>query len=109
MNISGTAFHIGVGSEEISIYEKAIKDCAEIFEYGKALGFKMGKYCTPLCLKLFSFSPALDLLDIGGGFHGHDDDSVVRIKLSLINISTKITLSTCYRRERAREREGVQG
>lgn len=44
LNISGTAFHIGVGSQENSIYEKAIRDSAEIFEYGKTLGFKMGKY-----------------------------------------------------------------
>lgn len=48
MNISGTAFHIGVGSEDMYIYEKAIKDSAEIFEYGKSLGFKMGKYPTDI-------------------------------------------------------------
>lgn len=86
MNISGTAFHIGVGSEDMYIYEKAIKDSAEIFEYGKSLGFKMGKYPTDIlsCFKLFfthppSLSLPSDLLDIGGGFPGHDDDSVVRI------------------------------
>lgn len=42
LNIGGTAFHIGVGNNDIKIFEKAIKDSAEIFEYGKALGFKMG-------------------------------------------------------------------
>lgn len=42
MNVCGTAFHIGVGCEDIYIYETALKDCAEIFSYGKRLGFHMG-------------------------------------------------------------------
>lgn len=82
LNIGGTAFHIGVGNEDVFIYEKALKDCAEIFEYGRALGFKMGKISFFVVDFLsFKLSRFLDLLDIGGGFPGHDDDSVVRIKI----------------------------
>lgn len=44
LNICGTAFHIGVGCSDFDIYTKALKDSAEIFDCGNALGFKMGKY-----------------------------------------------------------------
>lgn len=43
LNIAGTAFHIGVGCTDFDIYKKALKDCAEIFDCGRALGFTMGK------------------------------------------------------------------
>lgn len=44
LNICGAAFHIGVGCSDFDIYKKALKDCADIFACGKALGFKMGKH-----------------------------------------------------------------
>ncbi|KAL7048460.1 hypothetical protein ACKWTF_003350 [Chironomus riparius] len=61
VNVRGVAFHIGLGCEDDGIYTKAIEDSAEIFRIGTALGHKM------------------DFLDIGGGFPGHETESVKEV------------------------------
>ncbi|KAG5667924.1 hypothetical protein PVAND_015889 [Polypedilum vanderplanki] len=58
LNVKGVAFHIGVGCEEYEIFRKAIEDSSKMFEYGKSLGFNM------------------DVLDIGGGFPGHETKTI---------------------------------
>ncbi|XP_072045655.1 ornithine decarboxylase-like isoform X2 [Amphiura filiformis] len=52
LNIIGVGFHIGSGSRNPPIFEKAIGDARKVFDDGAKLGFKMY------------------LLDIGGGFPG---------------------------------------
>jgi len=60
LNVKGIHFHIGFGCMEYeAIYAQAIKDAAEAFKYGSALGLKM------------------DLLDIGGGYPGHETETIV--------------------------------
>ncbi|CAO1347328.1 unnamed protein product [Diamesa serratosioi] len=61
LNIKGIAFHIGVGCLEYDIFEKAIRDSADMFKYGKNLGFNM------------------DLLDIGGGFPGKEIETIIGV------------------------------
>lgn len=61
LNIKGIAFHIGVGCLEYDIFEKAIRDSAYMFEYGKSLGFNM------------------NLLDIGGGFPGKEIETITGV------------------------------
>lgn len=60
LNIYGVAFHIGIGCLEYEIFETAIRVSGEMFEYGKSLGHRM------------------KLLDIGGGFPGHEIKTIVK-------------------------------
>jgi diaminopimelate decarboxylase len=61
LNVRGTAFHIGVGCNEYEIFAKAIKDCREMFDYGKSIGFKMGKW-NLLNLLFFNFIKQIILI-----------------------------------------------
>lgn len=63
VNVNGIAFHIGIGCLEYEIFGRAISVSAEAFKYGKSLGHKM------------------DLLDIGGGFPGHELETIVKQKI----------------------------
>lgn len=62
LDIKGIAFHIGIGCLEYEVYEKAIRDSAAAFDYGKSLGFKN-----------------MNFLDIGGGFPGRETETIVRL------------------------------
>jgi ornithine decarboxylase len=43
LNVSGVAFHIGVGCQEYeNIFRQAIRDSAAAFDFGKSLGHEMG-------------------------------------------------------------------
>ncbi|XP_022232718.2 ornithine decarboxylase 1 isoform X2 [Drosophila obscura] len=61
MNVTGTSFHVGSGCSELEAYDRAIKKAKNIFKFGELLGFDM------------------NLLDIGGGFPGSDDDKFQKI------------------------------
>lgn len=43
LNVRGVAFHIGVGCQEFEIFERAIRDSAEMFKIGTEMGHKMGE------------------------------------------------------------------
>jgi ornithine decarboxylase len=43
LNVCGVAFHIGLGFQDFEIFHKAIKDSADMFAYGRSLGFKMSE------------------------------------------------------------------
>ncbi|KAH8372683.1 hypothetical protein KR009_002836 [Drosophila setifemur] len=61
LKVTGTSFHVGSGCSELEAYERAIKKAKNIFKFGELLGYDM------------------DLLDIGGGFPGSDDEKFGRI------------------------------
>ena len=58
MNLVGVSFHVGSGCGDPNAYYDAIKKSREIFDEAEEFGFK------------------LTLLDIGGGFPGHEDGSI---------------------------------
>ena len=58
MNLVGVSFHVGSGCGDENVYYDAIKKAREIFDEADEFGYK------------------LTLLDIGGGFPGHDDGSI---------------------------------
>lgn len=60
LNLVGVAFHAGSGSTSLAPYEQGIDLAAQIFRDVQAAGL-----------------PPLSILDIGGGFPGHDDESPV--------------------------------
>lgn len=62
LNIKGIAFHIGVGCLDYDVFERAIRNSAAAFDYGKSLGFKN-----------------MNFLDIGGGFPGRETETIVRL------------------------------
>ena len=68
LNIKGIAFHIGVGCLEYDIFEKAIRDSADMFKYGKSLGYNM------------------NLLDISGGFPGKEIETITNVS-KVINLA----------------------
>ncbi|XP_030368977.1 ornithine decarboxylase 1 [Scaptodrosophila lebanonensis] len=61
LNVTGTSFHVGSGCSDFPAYERAIKTAKNIFKFGELLGYDM------------------DLLDIGGGFSGDNDDNFKEI------------------------------
>jgi len=56
LNINGVSFHVGSGCEDPSAYSSAILSAREVFDLAKSFDFNM------------------TLLDIGGGFPGHDTE-----------------------------------
>lgn len=54
LNLVGVSFHIGSGTADFEAYGKAIACCRGVFDVAESLGVKM------------------NLLDIGGGFMGHE-------------------------------------
>jgi len=70
LNIIGVSFHVGSGCLEADAFSKAISVCRTVFREAEELGLN------------------LELLDIGGGFPGHDAGDV-----SLKEISEQINCS----------------
>lgn len=52
------SFHVGSGCQEAEAYDAAIQQARDVFDMGLSMGFDM------------------DLLDIGGGFPGHECEGV---------------------------------
>lgn len=61
LNIVGVSFHVGSSCFDGSAYRDAIKDSRQVFDLGTKYGFTM------------------NLLDIGGGFPGVNDDFFIQI------------------------------
>lgn len=61
LNVIGVAFHIGSGSKDFTVYQKAIASAKKVFDLGSNLGFKFR------------------LLDIGGGFPGTKDNAIFEV------------------------------
>ncbi|KAH8284695.1 hypothetical protein KR018_011571 [Drosophila ironensis] len=70
LKVTGTSFHVGSGCSELEAYDRAIKKAKNIFKFGELLGYEM------------------DLLDIGGGFPGSDDDKFGKIA-DIVNASVE--------------------
>jgi len=58
MNLMGVSFHVGSGCMEADAFSKAIFEARELFDAAKEVGFN------------------LELLDIGGGFPGHEQGEI---------------------------------
>jgi len=56
LKVTGTSFHVGSGCSEVEAYDRAVEKAENIFRFGELIGYKM------------------DLLDVGGGFPGIDDE-----------------------------------
>jgi ornithine decarboxylase len=56
LNIMGVSFHVGSGCIEPNVFNTALKDCRQVFDVAKEMGFD------------------ITLVDIGGGFCGDNDD-----------------------------------
>ena len=54
MNLIGISFHVGSGTQDYEIFERALTKVHELFVFAEEIGFK------------------LNFVDIGGGFMGHD-------------------------------------
>ncbi|XP_068158035.1 ornithine decarboxylase 1-like [Drosophila tropicalis] len=61
LKVTGTSFHVGSGCSEFAAYDRAIGKAKQIFDFGKLIGHKM------------------NLLDIGGGFPGANDEEFEKI------------------------------
>lgn len=59
MNLIGISFHVGSGTLDYDIYERAIQSVRQLFDVAEGFGFK------------------LHLVDIGGGFMGNDINLLV--------------------------------
>jgi len=62
LNVVGVSFHVGSGCMEPAVFNRAIKACKTLFDYGETLGF-----------------PGMRFLDIGGGFPGNTGTSIKEI------------------------------
>lgn len=60
--VTGTSFHVGSGCSDMEAYERAIRKAKNLFKFGQLLGYD------------------LDLLDIGGGFPGSDDEHFIKVR-----------------------------
>ncbi|XP_068145899.1 ornithine decarboxylase 1 [Drosophila tropicalis] len=61
LNVTGTSVHVGSGCSELGAYNRAIRKAKNLFQFGQLLDFDM------------------NLLDIGGGFPGSDDEKFEKI------------------------------
>ncbi len=59
MNLIGISFHVGSGTVDYKIYERALQSVRQLFDVAESFGFK------------------LNFVDIGGGFMGNDIDLLV--------------------------------
>ncbi|XP_055515310.1 ornithine decarboxylase 1-like [Leucoraja erinacea] len=66
VDIIGVSFHVGSGCMNPSVFAQAIADSRRVFEIGTSLGFNM------------------NLLDIGGGFPGMDNDKITFEKITAV-------------------------
>jgi ornithine decarboxylase len=68
LDIVGVSFHVGSGCEDENVFRTAISDCKTVYDMAKDKGFNF------------------ELVDIGGGFPGDDDEYFKRM-CSVINSS----------------------
>jgi ornithine decarboxylase len=68
LDIVGVSFHVGSGCQDPSVFKTALKDCRQVYDIGKEMGFN------------------LNLIDFGGGFPGNDDEEFLKMA-SVINSS----------------------
>lgn len=61
LDIQGVSFHVGSGCEDETVYNTALKDCRQVFDIAKELGFNMS------------------IIDIGGGFPGDNDEYFIKM------------------------------
>nr|NP_477053.2 ornithine decarboxylase 2 [Drosophila melanogaster]P40808.2 RecName: Full=Ornithine decarboxylase 2; Short=ODC; AltName: Full=dODC2 [Drosophila melanogaster]AAF59149.2 ornithine decarboxylase 2 [Drosophila melanogaster] len=71
LKVTGTSFHVGSGCSEVEAYDRAIEKAENIFKVGEMIGHKM------------------ELLDVGGGFPGIDDEMFEEIAQS-VNTSVEL-------------------
>jgi len=64
MKIIGVSFHVGSGAHNANAYRFALKHCKSLFETGAKIGHEMR------------------LVDLGGGFPGHDDSRITFAKMA---------------------------
>ncbi|EDW02258.1 ornithine decarboxylase 1 [Drosophila grimshawi] len=65
LTVTGISFHVGSGCMESQAYERAIRKAKNLFKFGELLGYDM------------------NLLDIGGGFPGSNDEQFEKIAESI--------------------------
>jgi ornithine decarboxylase len=68
LDIVGVSFHVGSGCEDESVFKTAIGDCRKVYDMAKEKGFNF------------------NIVDIGGGFPGDDDEKFNRMAI-IINSS----------------------
>lgn len=61
LDIIGVSFHVGSGCEDENVYYSALKDCKKVYDMANELKFH------------------INIIDIGGGFPGDDDDKFLRM------------------------------
>lgn len=66
LDIVGVSFHVGSGCEDESVYRTALMDCKKVCDMAKEIGFD------------------INLVDIGGGFPGDNNDKFLKMA-SVIN------------------------
>uniref|UniRef100_A0A1A9X3P4 ornithine decarboxylase n=1 Tax=Glossina brevipalpis TaxID=37001 RepID=A0A1A9X3P4_9MUSC len=71
LNVIGISFHVGTGCNDFPAYERAIRIAKKLFNFGSLIGLNM------------------NLLDIGGGFPGDDDEKFKNIA-DIINSSLNV-------------------
>ncbi|XP_016953656.1 ornithine decarboxylase 2 isoform X2 [Drosophila biarmipes] len=71
LKVTGTSFHVGSGCSEVEAYDRAIEKAENIFSFGELIDHKM------------------DLLDVGGGFPGTDDELFEKIA-TVVNTSVQL-------------------
>nr|XP_036669964.1 ornithine decarboxylase 2 [Drosophila suzukii] len=71
LKVTGTSFHVGSGCSEVEAYDRAVEKAENIFRFGELIGYKM------------------DLLDVGGGFPGIDDELFEEIAVA-VNTSVQL-------------------
>ncbi len=68
LDVVGVSFHVGSGCEDESVFKTAIGDCRKVYDMAKEKGFNF------------------NIVDIGGGFPGDDDEKFNRMA-NVINMS----------------------
>lgn len=61
LDIVGVSFHVGSGCEEPQVFQTALDDCREVYDLAEKAGYK------------------LELVDIGGGYPGDDDEKFLKM------------------------------
>lgn len=71
LNLIGVSFHVGSGTEDGEVFEKALEAVHQIFNIARDIGFEM------------------DFVDIGGGFMGYDDNILMKYSPPINNAIDK--------------------
>lgn len=68
IDIVGVSFHVGSGCGDPPVFRRAIAACRSIFDYAASLGYHF------------------NLLDIGGGYPGGRNSSILEVNYLVINV-----------------------